>query len=398
MKNFISVKYIVIAVVSTLLFACGGGDSKKDDPTPPDDDNIVIIDGFAPDTIERTIFDMTVDTKSGQELGNDFPVINNKIIHEYIYKNLFYLYNEGYEGWQYRGRTSYQHNGDEATVSLTLDKSNAKYDIIYNFTEETAGTWQATFNNGLSELSGTFSTKPLPWAGQLEFLGTIINEQDLYSNSTQVTYQYKVYLPENYSSSNSGYPVIYSTDGQKGVDELLAHSVQTMQKDIVVVAITEGPKNRRNTDYLFPGSTAYLDFLALELIPLVESQYHIDNNQRTLFGYSYGGIFVRHALINETQRPLFKNFIASDGPYYPQDSVYRKLEEQAYTTNSLANRKLYLGGATGFDGFSSSVNAFKNTLESYGLHNFTIYQESFDVTHGQIVLPTIRGALPIIFP
>jgi len=387
-----------MTITVTLLFSCGGGGSQKDAPTPPINDNTTGEVGLAPDNIERTIFEMIVDTKSGQELGDKLPVISNKLTQEYIYDNLFYLYSDNYADWSYRGRTVYQKSGDEANVSLTLDDSNTLYDIQYIFTEETAGNWKGTFNDGLSELTGTFTTKPVPWAEQHEFLGTIVDEQGIYSNNTQVTYQYKVYLPENYAQSTLDFPVIYSTDGQKGVDEQLAHTVQTMQKDIIVVAITEGPKNRRSTDYLYPGSTAYLDFLALELIPLVESQYRINSSQRTIFGYSYGGVFIRHALINEANRPLFQNFIASDGPYFAQDSVYRGLEERAYTTDSLKNRKLYLSGATSYDGFSSSVNTFKSTLENYNLQGFTIYQESFDVTHGQIVLPTVRGALPLLFP
>ncbi len=391
-----SFKYFIIIFLSILLSACGGGGGKE--PKIPAPETPTENSGLAPADIYRTIFDMTIDSLPAEGLGDNFPLIGNKIIQEYIHDNLFYLNSDQYVGWQYRGEFVYQKNEDEADVSLTFSSTNTAYNIHYQFTDVSSGSWRGTFNNGSSELSGTFTTTPFQWVEQLEFLGTIVDEQDIISNITNVTYQYKVYLPIGYSDTNKNYPVVYVTDAQMVIDERFAHNVQTLQKDIIVVGITEGPKNRRSTDYIYPGSSQYLDFLALELLPLVESTYRIDSNHRTLFGYSLGGMLIRHALLNEVYTPLFQNFIASDGAFGYEDTVYRELEKDAYSANSLANRKLYLSGATGYQGFGYDVGIFNETIRSYGLEDFTVVHQSFDLTHNQIVLPTGRDALEILFP
>ncbi len=87
-------------------------------------------------------------------------------------------------------------------------------------------------------------------------------------------------------------------------------------------------------------------------MPLIESQYRIDTDIRTLYGHSYGGVLIRHALINEVSTPLFQNFISSDGSF---------------------------------------VSDFYGTIRGYGLEGFTVYHQSFDLGHKQVVLPAIRG-------
>jgi len=121
------------------------------------------------------------------------------------------------------------------------------------------------------------------------------------------------------------------TDAQWSSDQRFARIKETKKLDIIVVGITQGPEGQRTTDFLYPGSSHHLEFFAQEFMPLVESQYRIDASSRTLYGHSYGGVLIRHALINEVTKPLFQNFISSDSSFMVVNSTYRQLETDTYT-------------------------------------------------------------------
>ncbi len=249
----------------------------------------------------------------------------------------------------------------------------------------------------LFSCSDTLATKTSPNLNKKNFSTTVfIAEKDIHSEITNITYQYNVYLPKGYADGNKNYPVIYVTDAQWGSDERFARIIETKQQDIIVVGITQGPEKQRNTDFLWPGSSYYLEFFSKEFLPLVESQYRIDSDNRTLFGHSYGGVLIRHALINEVNTPLFKNFISSDGPFRVKDANYRKLENDAYKKTSLADRTLILVGGMLANG--SMVSDFNDTIQNYGLEGLTVYHKSFDLGHKQVVHPATTTAMEHLFP
>ncbi len=396
-------KHFIIIFLCVFLTACGGQSSNEDElnkdatvsdtvPDTPEENS-----GLAPDSISRTIFEMVIDVFPTEELGNNFPTIGSKIIQEFSQNAVYYLQSDQYDGLEYYGKYNYQGNGDEADISLKLTSSNTVYTIHYQFTDVSAGIWQGTFNNGLSEFSGTFTTKAAPNLNGSNFQKTVfIEEQDIHSSITGITYQYNVYLPQTYDNTSKDYPVIYVTDAQWGADERFAHIIETKQKDIIVVGITQGPVGQRTTDFLWPGSSHYLEFFSNEFLPLIESQYRIDTSNRTLYGHSYGGVLIRHALINEVSTPLFQNFISSDGSFMVENTTYLRLEADSYEKNSLVNRKLFLAGGKQANG--PFVSGFYDTIRGYDLEDFIVYHQSFDLGHNQVVLPGIRGAMDSLFP
>lgn len=57
------------------------------------------------------------------------------------------------------------------------------------------------------------------------------------------------------------------------------------------------------------GADGFLDFLAHELCPQIEHEFPIDRGRSALFGHSFGGLLVLHALFS---RPaLFRSYIAA---------------------------------------------------------------------------------------
>jgi predicted alpha/beta superfamily hydrolase len=156
--------------------------------------------------------------------------------------------------------------------------------------------------------------------------------RNLQSSINGQGYQVRVRLPEDYAATKASYPVLYLLDG----DHAFAMATDVVQyliygrhiPDLLIVSTAygskkgfdEGGRNMRDRDLvpfrlpnknIMPGGGQYLEFLQQELIPFVESNYRVLRNDRTLWGYSLGGIFALYALF---QKPyLFKRYIIVDG-------------------------------------------------------------------------------------
>jgi hypothetical protein len=155
-------------------------------------------------------------------------------------------------------------------------------------------------------------------------------------------YQVKIRLPEDYASTTKLYPVLYLLDG----DHAFAMATDIVQyliygqhiPDLIIASPAydskklppEGGKNMRDRDLIpfpttyndmTPGAGPYLDFFQQELIPFVESNYRVVPNDRTLWGYSSGGVFALFALFEKPN--LFQPYVIADG----FDDVFLKTEE-----------------------------------------------------------------------
>ncbi len=95
-------------------------------------------------------------------------------------------------------------------------------------------------------------------------------------------------MPENYEERTTSLPVIYVSDGN-GTGQGFGNLIANAELDVILIAIHEGSPGRRNIDYLPPGVDDFYLFLTQELIPIVEAEYDIDPNERTLAGHSFGG-------------------------------------------------------------------------------------------------------------
>lgn len=177
-------------------------------------------------------------------------------------------------------------------------------------------------------------------------LVSIANSQLRHIRSSIVgqDYQVKIRLPEDYSNTATLYPVLYLLDG----DHAFAMATDIVQyliygkhiPDLLIVSTAydsqkaphEGGKNMRNRDLLpfstpytdmKPGGVQYLEFFQQELIPFVESNYRVVPDDRTLWGYSFGGVFALYALFEKPS--LFQRYIIVDGfenEYFQMEETY----------------------------------------------------------------------------
>ncbi|CAL2056593.1 alpha/beta hydrolase-fold protein [Tenacibaculum sp. 190524A05c] len=135
-----------------------------------------------------------------------------------------------------------------------------------------------------------------------------------------------IYLPENYKSTITNYPVLYILDGQRyflnGV--LYQHTLKWQDKtpDFIVVGIKTNNRQRRK---LFSrDSKKFIQFLNSELVPYLENNYRT-SSKRYLFGWEMaGGLAIE---ILTSIHNLFSTYFISS-PTHLTDERLQKLSNK----------------------------------------------------------------------
>jgi predicted alpha/beta superfamily hydrolase len=150
-------------------------------------------------------------------------------------------------------------------------------------------------------------------------------EQWLMKSAEGRDYRIMVSLPEGDVPYTGGYPVIYVVDGNAFFPALhAAKRAQERLKGSIVVAIgypsdTPYDFNRRAFDLSPPqpaerndppqgGQDVFLDFIEKRLMPKVNERFKVDQDQRSLVGWSFGGMFGIYTLF--TRPALFQHVVA----------------------------------------------------------------------------------------
>ena len=233
------------------------------------------------------------------------------------------------------------------------------------------------------------------------FKGRNVGESFIESKITGITYPYHIYLPASYANnSDRNYPIIYVMDGQwnfKGY----AYSMERDNREVIVVAIEQGGtegSNRRMVDYSLPGAIPYLDFFRQEFLPLIESTYRINGNNRTFQGTSISGVVTTALLfLDDHERPLFKNFIAYDPAYWHNPKQMQTLIEKRLQINNRIESNLYITTAFPFFSNHFPVMDFIENLEDYAISGLNIHHESYLVSHNNIFGASLDDTLALIY-
>ncbi len=183
----------------------------------------------------------------------------------------------------------------------------------------------------------------------LSITSAITNEKyDLYVN-----------LPRGYGDTSKIFPVVYLLDGQW--DFPLVESIYGSQfydgfiPGMVVVGITCSGANA-NYDSLRAGDLTpsptkevpqgggapkFLQFIKTELIPLIESKYRVDRNDRTLLGTSLGGLFTLYTIFNETT--LFNRYILTSPALTWDNGIIYKYEKTFAGKDAAIPARVFMG-------------------------------------------------------
>ncbi|QTV05319.1 alpha/beta hydrolase [Faecalibacter bovis] len=149
---------------------------------------------------------------------------------------------------------------------------------------------------------------------------------ELFSKILNENRKINIWTPNDYSTSNKTYTVLYMLDG--GIKEDFPHLAYTIaelvKKDKIIPIILVGIENtERRRDFTsfttvkkdkkiapnFGGSTNFRSFLSDELIPEINKLYKT-NNRKGIIGESVAGLFVIESLVEKPE--LFDDYIAFD--------------------------------------------------------------------------------------
>ncbi|WP_020208191.1 alpha/beta hydrolase [Gilvimarinus chinensis] len=248
-------------------------------------------------------------------------------------------------------------------------------------------------NESSDEFSGDADIQEINDNDVYSFLqGEVAREWLFYSAITQTEYHVHIYLPPNYANSNAAYPIIYALDGQV-LFPGLPYLIEDEGLEAILVAISEGPKDRRRTDYLLPGARDYFQFLLHELIPSAEEGLRVNDAQRTLVGSSFGGVFAGLALLmDDPVAPKFRNLLAFDASFYQHQDETEKLLRNRFQASDELVANLFLTSALP-EGNDEFVSLFHDNLSEYDFDGLSVFRERIQTTHGAITEPSFRSAI-----
>lgn len=217
------------------------------------------------------------------------------------------------------------------------------------------------------------------------------------------TREYYVYTPESYSSEEA-YPIIYVLDGDEYF-MMMASAVRYfanrgfMPKSIVVGIDNSDHRDRDLTptsDNYSPtggGAEKFLSFLTEELMPSMASKYKIKPHS-TLFGASYGGLFVLNTLF--TRPNSFDNYIAISPSIFHDNGLIFQEGLQFFKKNNTNRKFVFLSLADEAWSemrihFKNTVQLFKNNANSANIRwHYSFYDEE---THETTKLRGINDGL-----
>ncbi len=274
----------------------------------------------------------------------------------------------------------------------TIVQNKASYQVTLSFTSFRTGTFVLELNGGKTRATGNFDKIKYSAIAPTELKGKLVEGNSFTSKITKISYPYTVYLPPGYSTSKKAYPIIYVTDGQwhKG----FFNALDARNKETIMVAIDQGPNDRRMTDYNLPGATAYTKFLKKEFIPFIESRYRTTKS-RSFFGASLGGTLGGILVSQETGgKPYFKNYILADGAFWALTPEIVAAEEARYKANKNLPIKLLLSATLQGNALPTSI--YEKRFRDRGYEGITIINKEYKLSHEEMAPPTFIEYLDLI--
>ncbi len=227
-----------------------------------------------------------------------------------------------------------------------------------------------------------------------------------HSEILQEDRKLNIYLPQNYvADSTKSYPVIYVLDGS--LDEDFIHIAGLVQfcsfswintvPETIVVGIANVdrqkdftyPTHHKQDQKDFPtsgNSAAFIDFIAEEVQPQINSQYRTTDSQM-LIGQSLGGLLAAEILIKKPE--LFDQYvIVSPSLWWDDQSLLKQ-----YNSKITSVKSIYI--AVGKEGEVMERDAkslFDAVMEQAGPQLQTHFKFYETKTHGDVLHQAVYDA------
>lgn len=253
----------------------------------------------------------------------------------------------------------------------------------------------------------TFLLLACLWSGQLVAQQLPGIRDSINSQILQEKRFFQVVLPPGYKADlGKKYDVTYVLDGNwntklvADVEQLLGDEGRIPHNIIVSLFNTD-----RNRDFLpthnesnrtSGGADQFLNFLKKELIPYINKTYPSDG-ENTIFGHSFGGVFVTYALLTEPQ--LFSSYIAADPSYWWDNNVLLTMIPAKLRTLAVTNRLLYVTGREGAGMNDMRIPQMDSLLKMYAPATLTWKLTAYpDESHGTVRLKSAYDGLKFSYP
>jgi predicted alpha/beta superfamily hydrolase len=227
----------------------------------------------------------------------------------------------------------------------------------------------------------------------------------LTSSNSEIEYEIRVWLPEDYAHSGKSYPLTLMLDADYqfplGVS-ILEHLAQRNQADesvVVAIAYANSQRNpywyRRNRtrDYTptsvptggygaefqqySGGGEEFLRFIADELMDSLHAKYRITSSGHTYVGHSYGGLF--GAFIISEQPNLFSNYLLISPSFWYDDRLMIRRVREKDELGLVAATRIYL-----------AVGDHENQTGRPMVDELRLYARALDEKHDPALDVTVR--------
>ena len=221
---------------------------------------------------------------------------------------------------------------------------------------------------------------------------------DFHSATIKEDYTIYVHVPPGYDTTMIKYPALYITDGDWDKNTAI-NSFNMLRQDYitneaVIIGIGYGDRpNQRNRD-LEPdaGGPAFLSFIEKEVIPFIESHYRVTDD-RTLSGYSYGGLFAAYALFN---RPGLFSTVCIGAPAKSNQLV--PYAEKYFAKNKDLKARVYLGVGSYEHQTVDNISNFKDYLAKQNCKTLEVGTDIVPhASHGAAKPPVIQDGIEFAF-
>jgi predicted alpha/beta superfamily hydrolase len=233
--------------------------------------------------------------------------------------------------------------------------------------------------------------------------------QVIYSAIIKDSFLFNIVKPESFALKDSA-RVIFIADGGINLGHYVTAFFDTAKTAVssnfvlVIISHTGNWHMKRRRDFLpsdisgdssseFGKASAYYQFLAQEIIPLVRKE--IPNQKETIFiGHSFSGLFALYALLQNPQ--LFDRYYAISPSCWANSNELSKIEEEFFRHHKKLPAKvnLYAGGLERLNMVLGSSSEFYQQIKSRNYPDLTI---SFDTVSGETHNSIIKPVLSKIF-
>ena len=192
----------------------------------------------------------------------------------------------------------------------------------------------------------------------------------IYSSNTEQEYKIYVHLPGSYARSDKIYPVVYDLDADIGFSMISEMSTllafRNEMPEVIIVGVAYGAypgqegNNRRRDFTPTPiesitssgGAENFFKFIRDELIPLIDSKYRTNPEDKSILGFALSGLFSLYVLFNHPG--LFSRYLIASPSIWWDEGVTFEYEKQYSEEHTDLQARIFI-----------SVGDAEETVESW---------------------------------